>query len=194
MQKHRRRVKGLKDVENINVKLDGSVPPAVKAILSMQISAEVNLGRGKSNGIYGVAYIAASPADSVVGTLPTVIVEALLLGAEGGTLELGVNIEDAARLICKGRTLNLVFVPVLSKSFKSLIEQERLSKLQDGLVCLGGISTLDTALFCCTISDLVYNKGNKTISAVPKFLSESHLDFFQYLSSQNDNWRTALRG
>ena len=160
------------------------MPPQIKSLLSIEMNAEVLLGKKKSDGIYGVAYISVSP---------TTTVKALLLGAKNGMFTLGLNIEDVARMVNKDKTFNMVFVPVLSESYKTFILSNEFPTLMSSITEKIGQSSIDIPVFCCTISGSVYNKGNKTLSVKPRFLSPLHLDVFDYLSTQNDNWRCALR-
>jgi len=156
----------------------------IKALIAVNMTAQEEMGKHKSGELYGVAYIAVSP---------TTIVKALIVGSGKGKLSLGVNIEDAARMVGKAGSFNMVFLPVLSESFKSIILKQEFPKLMDSIVEINPEFELDTPLFCCTISEFSYNKGNKTLSAIPKFLSSMHLDVFRYLSVQNDKWSSALR-
>lgn len=170
-------------MDSIKTKL-GEMPPQIKSLLSIDMNAETLLGKKKSDGIYGVAYISISPTTTVKG---------LLLGAKNGMFTLGLKIEDVARMINKDKTFNMVFVPALSESFKTFMMSSEFPSLADSLTESIGHKPIDSPLFCCTISGSVYNKGNKTLSVKPRFLSPLHLDVFNYLSVQNDNWRCALR-
>lgn len=172
-------------METINMnKQFGDVPQVIRSLLDYDMKADVLLGEHKSTGVHGVVYISTSPNHVVKG---------LLLGSKKGKFTLGLNVEDVARIINKDNVFNMVFSPLLSDSYESFMMGNKFPKLAHEITELVGFSGITAPLFCCTISEFVYNKGNKTLSVKPKFLSSMHLEIFEYLSVQNDNWREALR-
>jgi hypothetical protein len=154
-------------------------------ILSQGFQADVIPDKVNGGHVHGIGFIGLSDNS---------MAEFLLLGINKGVFEMGVSMPDVARLINSGKELNMVFFPALSYALSKYLTSEKFEGCEFYRHEKGKKEGQDVPVIYCKLSAIDYNKGNKTISAIPTFYSNEHLVLFKYLSVQNDKWSEVING
>ena len=105
-------------METVNLNKESRLKEVAGSILAQGFDANATPERFSSGFVHGIGFI---------GLPNSVVVECLLLSANNGSLELGVSLPDAARLINGESELNMVFFPALSANLSEYLLTDKFS-------------------------------------------------------------------
>lgn len=169
----------------VNVNKESRLKDVAGKILAQGFDANAKPERFSSGVVHGIGFI---------GLPDNVIVECLLLSANNGSLDLGLSLPDVARVISSNSELNMVFFPALSANLSEYLLTEKFAIASFPHNDSIADKSEELLAIYCKLSSIDYNKGNKSISAMPTLFSDEHFELLKYLITQNDKWSAVING